>query len=321
VKLFFGLALVAALAACDPFGLPSTRALESGAASMFTTAQSYEMKGSYTSAGTMWTVDLQFTRPNTRHITVASASEQVEAIVIGGDAYFRGQAFLAKHLGSDPLSQSIAKAAGNAWWQDNAGLVPTFQVLTSESAFRANFLGPAVDRRIDHQQVEGVDAVELSGRRADVYIESASPHRLLRIRLKDGVVVDGIADADLRFSSVDHDFGITAPTDVINFNNLSTLPPVYTVSSIDTSACGSPCVVSAKLKNLGGTVGARAHSTVTFTMTDPISKQALGTCTATVEIDVGYNSSTTVSCAINAMPVNGAVVTATVENPGHQSPP
>jgi hypothetical protein len=316
VKPFLGVALVAVLAACDPFGLPSTRALESGAASMFTTALSYEMKGTYTAAGTEWTVDMQFTRPGSRHIVVASPSEQVEAIVIGGDAYFRGQAFLAKHLGSDPLSQSIAKVAGNAWWKDDSGLVPTFQDLTSENAFRSSFLGPAVDKRTDRQQVDGIDAVELSGRRADVFIDSAPPHRLLRIRLKDGVVVDGIAGADLRFSNVDRDFGITAPTDVLNFSNLSTLPPIYRVSSIDTSACGSPCAVSATLRNLGGTVDAKAHSTVTFTMTDPISKQALGTCTATVESDVGYNSSTTVSCTINARPVNGAVVTATVENPG-----
>jgi len=316
VKPILGLALVAVLAACDPFGLPSTRALESGAASMFTSALSYEMKGSYTAAGMEWAVDMQFMQPSTRHLTVASASDQVEAIVIGGDAYFRGQAFLAKHLGSDPLSQSIARVAGNAWWKDSAGLVPTFQDLTSESAFRSNFLGPAVDKRTDHQSVDGTDAIELSGRRADVFIDSAYPHRLLRIRLRDGVVVDGIAGADLRFSNVDRDFGIAAPTDVINFGNLSTLPPIYHVSSIDTSACGSPCAVSATLRNLGGTVGAKAHSTVTFTMTDPISKQALGTCLATVEADVGYNSSTTVSCTINARTVNGAVVTATVENPG-----
>ena len=286
---------------------------------MFTSALSYEMKGSYTSAGTKWTVDMQFTTPNSRHIMVATTSEQVEAIVIGGDAYFRGQAFLAKHLGSDPLSQSIARVAGNAWWKDSAGLVPTFQDLTSENAFRSNFLGPAVDKRTDHQQVDGIDAVELSGRRADVFIASAAPYRLLRIRLKDEVVVDGIAGADLRFSNVNRDFGITAPADVINFSNLSTLPPIYRVSSIDTSACGSPCSVSATLRNLGGTVGAKAHSTVTFTMTDPISKQALGSCTATVENDVGYNSSTTVSCTINASPVNGAAVTATVENPGRAS--
>ena len=316
MRLILAFALVAVLAACDPFGLPSTRSLEAGASSMLSGAQSYEMKGTYTATGTTWTVDVEHSRPDSWHMTVASPAEQVEAIIIGKDAYFRGQAFLARHLGSDPLSQSIARVAGNAWWRDDAGLVPAFTDLTSESSFRGNFLGPAVDRRTDHQQVEGVDAVELSGRRADVYIDSTAPYRLLRIHLKDGVVVDGVADADLRFSNVNHEFGITVPADVINFSNLSTLPPIYRVTSIDTTACGSPCGVSAKLKNLGGTVGAKAHSTVTFTMADPVTKQTLGTCTATVASDVGYNSSTTVACIINAKPVNGAAVTATVDNPG-----
>jgi hypothetical protein len=315
MKPLCGVALLVVLAACDPFGLPSTRALEAGAASTFSTARSYEMKGGYTAAGVRWTIDMQFANPERRHLIAASPSEQVEAIVIGGDAYFRGQAFLARHLGADPLSQSIARAAGNAWWHDTAGLAPSFPDLTSETGLRANFLGASVDRRTDHQQVDGLDAVELSGRRADVYIDSAAPHRLLRIHLRDGVVVDGIAAADFHFSNVDHDFGIAAPTDVINFSNLSTLPPIYRVTSIDTSACGSPCVVSANLKNLGGTVAARAHSTVTFTMTDPVSKQAVGSCSAAVETDVGYNSSTTVSCTITARPVNGAVVTAAVDNP------
>jgi hypothetical protein len=316
MKPLLGVALLVMLAACDPFGLPSTRALEAGAASMFTTARSYEMKGSYTAAGVRWTIDMQFAVPDHRHLVAASPSEQVEAIVIGGDAYFRGQAFLARHLGSDPLSESIARVAGNSWWHDTAGLAPSFQDLTSESGLRTNFLGPAVDKRIDHQQVDGVDTVELSGRRADVYIDSAPPHRLLRIHLQEGVVVDGIADADFHFSNVDRDFGIAPPADVINFSNLSTLPPIYRVTSIDSSQCGSPCVVTANLKNLGGTVEAKAHSTVTFTMSDPVSKQALGSCSAMVQADVGYNSSTSVSCTINAKPVNGALVTATVENPG-----
>jgi hypothetical protein len=235
---------------------------------------------------------------------------------MGGDAYFRGQAFLARHLGNDPQSQNLARAAGNAWWKDRAALVPTFPDLTDGSAFRTNFLGSAASVRTDHQSVGGVDAVELSGVRADVYIASAAPYPLLRVRFHDGVVVDGISGADLAFTNVDHDFGIKAPSDVIDFSNLSTLPPIYTVLSVDTSGCVSPCVVSAKLKNLGGTIAAVAPSTVTFTMTDPVSKQTLGSCTATVQPDVGYNSTTTVSCTISAPPVNAAVVTATANNPG-----
>jgi len=317
IKLIPVLALLVALtAACDPFGLPATRALESGVQSMLSSANSFELAGDYTADGTRWTIDMQLTRPATRHVTVKSSTNQVEAIIIGGDAYFRGQAFLAKHLGTDPLSQSIAKAAGNAWWKDTAGLVPSLPDLTDGAVFRTNFLGPAVTTRTDHQPVGGVDAVKLSGVRADVYIASTAPYELLRVHLKEGVVVDGISDADLRYTKVDRDFGINAPSDVLNFSNLSTLPPIYTVVSVDTSTCASQCIVSAKLKNLGGATGARAASTIVFTMSDPVSKQVIGTCSATVQPDVGYNATTTVSCTINGRPVNAAVVTAVADNPG-----
>jgi hypothetical protein len=130
------------------------------------------------------------------------------------------------------------------------------------------------------------------------------------------VVVDGISDADLTFTNVDRDFGIKPPSGVIDISNMSTLPPVYTVVSVDTSGCASPCVVSARLNNLGGATAARAPSTVTFTMTDPVSRQSLGSCSATVQSDVGYNSTTTVSCTIGGKPVNAAIITATVNNPG-----
>jgi len=180
----------------------------------------------------------------------------------------------------------------------------------------ATFLGSAATQRTDHQPVGGLDAVELSGARADVFIASASPYQLLRVHLKKGVVVDGISDADLKYSNVDHDFKISAPTDVIDFGNLSTLPPIYTVISVDTSGCGSPCVVSAKLKNLGGMTGASAPSTITFAMNDAANGQALGSCQARVQPDVGYNATTTVSCTIAGQATNAAVVTATADNPG-----
>jgi len=167
--------------------------------------------------------------------------------------------------------------------------------------------------------VDGIDAVELSGTRADVFITAQAPYRVLRVRLKHGVVVDGIRDADLRYVNYNHDFQISAPADVIDFSNLSTLPPIYTVISVDTSGCGSPCVVSALLKNLGGLLHALAPSTVTFTMTDTASRQMVGSCQAQVVPDVTYNATTTVMCSIDnitAQQSNAATVTATPDNPG-----
>jgi hypothetical protein len=332
---------LAALAACDlPAGLgqPTTRALESGAADTLTAAKSFEITGSYSESAaaapqapasaarqnlppqaTTWTIDVQVVRPGTEHMVVSAADVKLEAIVLGTDAYFRGNQFLSLHMGSDPLSRNLVKAAGNAWWKGAAGIVPRLPDFTVGSAFKSTFLGTAVTQRYDHVSVDGLDAINLSGPRADVFISTAAPYHLLRVHMKKGVVIDGVSDADLRFANFNRDFAIAAPSDVIDFSNLSTLPPVYSVESVDTSGCGSPCVVSAVLKNLGGATGARAPSTITFTMTSTASGTVIGTCQAQVTPDVGYNATTTVSCTIGSLSgeqANAAIVTAVADNPG-----
>lgn len=310
--------LLLALAACDPFGLPSTRTLENGVEEMLANAPSFEIWGTYVGSGEQpATFDLQLQRgPQVlRRLKVTAGGDTVEAVIVGSDEYYRGGAFLAHHL-TDPTSQSVVKAAGNAWWKGAQALVPSLPDLTDGPAFRAAFLGSAVTVRSDHQAVGGIDTVELSGTRADVFIESSAPYRLVRFHAHPDVVVDGITAADLRYSNVGVDFRIAPPADVIDFSNLSTLPPIYSVTSVDTSRCGSPCVVVATVTNLGGAKGARAPSTVKFTMTDAATKQVLGTCTATVQPDVGYNQATKATCTIDAAASNAAIVSAVPDNPG-----
>jgi len=317
-----GAVVVATLSACDlPFGLglPTTRSLETGATGTLAAADSFEITGSYREGTDRIAIDLQVSRPGSEHVVVTTSNVNLEAIIVGNDAYFRGQQFLSAHMGSDLLSRSFVKAAGNGWWKGSAGHVPQLSDLTDGNAFRSTFLGPVVTRRADHVSVDGIEAVDLSGSRAEVFITAQTPYRVLRVRLKHGVVVDGIRDADLRFTNYNSDFQISAPTDVIDFSNLTTLPPIYTVVSVDITGCGSPCLVSALLKNLGGLVHAQAPSTVTFTMTDTASRQVLGSCKTQVIPDVTYNATTTVTCSIdnvNAQQSNAASVTATPDNPG-----
>jgi hypothetical protein len=334
-----GVAVLTAMAGCDPtfaLGQPTTRALENGAVASLDGAKSFRISGTYTDRSTTLTtpaspartapaevrvtVDLQVVRPDTLRVVVSAADVKLEAIVIGSDAYFRGNTYLSQHMGGDQLSRNLVRVAGNSWWKGSVGNVPSLPDLTSGSSFRATFLGTAVTQRSDHVSVDGVNAVSLSGPRADVFVAASPPYRVLRVRIKNGVVVDGITDGDLRFDRFDQDFQIAAPRDVIDFSNLSSLPPIYTVVSVDTSGCASPCAVSALLKNLGGATGALAPSTVTFTMTDSASGKVLDTCQARVQPDVGFNSTTTVGCTMSGagtQQVSAAIVTATADNPGH----
>ncbi|HEY2598421.1 MAG TPA: hypothetical protein VGJ79_08070 [Candidatus Dormibacteraeota bacterium] len=320
---------VASLSSCQaPFdlGQPSTRALENGAADSLAGAKTFEITGTYTESADDWTIDMQVVRSGTQHLIVSHPGLKLEAIlfldpagVIATEAYFRGNQYLSDHMGTDTASRNLVKAAGNAWWKGSAGHVPQLPDLTDGAAFRAAFLGTAVTNRTDHVVIDGIEAVNLSGVRADVFIAATAPHRLLHVRFKTGAKIDGVSAADFKYGNFDTDFKIAKPSDVIDFSNLSTLPPIYTVVSVDTSRCGATCVVSAVVKNLGGKLGAQAKSTIAFTMTDSATKATVGGCQAQVVPDVGYNATTTVSCTIssvNGQQANAAIVTATPTNPG-----
>jgi hypothetical protein len=196
---------------------------------------------------------------------------------------------------------------------------PALPDFTNGSGLSSTFLGTAVTSRTDHVSVGNAPAIELSGPRGDVFLAEAPPYRVLRVHMRSGAVVDGISGADFLYSDFGRDFAIVAPAGALDFADLSTLPPVYTVVSVDTSGCLSPCVVAASLKNLGGRIAARAPSTVAFTMTDPQTNTVLGTCSDSVQPDVGHSATTTVSCTINGvngLEHNAAVVTAAATNPG-----
>lgn len=312
-------AALATLSGCGALASPpATRALENGAADRLDSARSFELKGTYADSAGRWSVDLQIARPAGEHIVI-DGPLKLEAILIGGTAYFRGQTFLAQHMGTDPLSQQKVRAAGNSWWKGSAGDAPRLPEFTDGGAFKSTFLGAIASRRTDNVFVDGSPAVDLSGVRADVYIASTAPYEPLRVKLNKNVVIDAITDADLRFMNFDANFSISPPADVIDFSDLSTLPPIYYVMSIDTSGCASPCALSALLKNIGGTTGATAPSMVDFVVTDAASGKVAGSCSARVTPDVGYNATTTVSCAIgnlNGEQLNAAIVTVTVDNPG-----
>jgi hypothetical protein len=320
---WLGLAcVIAAATACDlPFGLglPTTRSVESGAVSTLDAAKSLDITGAYSDSGQTWMLDVQLVRPDVEHAIVDGPPGKLEAVVLGKEGYFRGQQFLSQHMGGDAISRDLVKAAGNGWWKGSTENAPKLPDFTTGSAFQAAFLGSAITQRADNVEIDGVSTVELDGPRAQVFVEATAPYQLVRVHLRKGVTVDGLREADLRYTNFDRDFGIAAPKDVIDFSNLSTLPPIYTVVSVDTSRCGSPCVVSALLKNLGATQGAVAPSTVTFKMADTASGNVIGSCKVEVKPDVGYNGTTTVSCTIavnTSQPVTAATVTATPENPG-----
>ena len=211
-------------------------------------------------------------------MVITRANLHLDAIQVGPAEYFRGQQFAAERLGSDPVALAVVRAAATGWWKGLPGTVPALAEFTRGDAFRTAFLGAAVTRRTDGVEVGGVRAVELSGRRADVWVASGRPHRVLAVRLQAGVTVDGITGAVFQYGGYGSRVDIAPPSQVIDFSTLSVAPPIYTVLAVDTSACAATCVLAASLKNLGGSAPTVSPSTVRFTVTDPASGAPVGTC-------------------------------------------
>src|ERR1700751_5403878 len=92
-------------------GLPSTRALELGAATSLNQAKSFEIAGEYSEESVRWSIDMQVVPPDAEHVLLTSTNVKLEMIVIGRSTYYRGQQFLVQHTGGDPTSQSLVSAA------------------------------------------------------------------------------------------------------------------------------------------------------------------------------------------------------------------
>lgn len=313
-------AIMVATGACDlPFGLdqPTTRSLEAGAAAALDSSD-FEMTGGFVSAGTAGTLDLQLAKAGGERLLLSGSGAPLEAILSRDASYFRGRQFLLAHVATDARSRQLAAAAGDGWWKGLPASIPKLTDFTDGTAFRSTFLGPAADRRIDHVEVDGVPAVEFSGPRADAYLAAAPPGQPLRLRLHEGVTVDGLSAADFHYARFGQVAPITPPAGVIDFADQATLPPLYTVVSVNTSHCQSPCQVEAVVENVGGTRPPPSPATITFTLTDAVSGGTLGSCQVKIVPGVGYGSTTTLGCAIAGLAdadLNAATVTATVTNP------
>ena len=316
----------------SPFGgqsLPSTSQLVNGAADGFAKATSLEVSGTFTEASASYTVDIQFAPPSTAHLTVTQNNKlRFEGLAVNGKIFFRGRDFIALLLGSGTSDQQLAKAVGDRWFTSSApkDVIPLdVSPFTDASKVKANFLTTLPAKRKDNVTSSGVMTAELTTDDYIVNITEASPYRLVSLRTAQGKTVQQLTDATLAYSNFNKDFAIQTPTDVVDKDNHSTWPPMYTRVSIEHSGCNDPCTLSAVYRNDGGTTGASAPSTVNFTLTSKADGSALGSCKATIQPDVANGQTVTESCSISSSAwtafnsVNGNVYiyNAVVDNPAY----
>jgi hypothetical protein len=312
-----------------PFGgqsLPSTSQLVNGAADGFAKATGFEVTGALTEDGASYTLDVQFTPPSTNHVTLTqNGTLNVESVAVNGKVFYRGRAFIALLVGSSASDQQLAKAVGDRWLTSSSAIPFDLGAFTDASKIKDNFLSASSLKRKDNVSSNGTMTAELTADDYILNITEASPYRLVLLRTAQGKTVQKLSDAKLAFTNYNKDFAIQTPTDVVDRDNHSTWPPMYTRVSVNNSKCDDPCILSAVYRNDGGTTGASAPSTVNFTLTSKADGSALGSCKATIQPDVANGQTVTATCSISSAAwtafnnVNGNVYiyNAVADNPAY----
>ena len=314
-----------AIAGCGGQSLPSTSELVNGAADGFGKATGLEITGTFAENSFNYTVDMQITPPNTVHLTLTQNTLHIESEQVNGKVFYRGKEFVASVLGTTPEDKQIANAVGDRWFTSKDATPIDVSGFSDPTKVKANFLNTLSVKRTDNVTSNGVVTAELTGPDYILNITEASPHRLVQLRTAQGKTVQQMTDATLAFGNYDKDFSIQAPTNVFDVDDHSTWPPKYTRVSIEHSRCDDPCILSAVYRNDGGTTGALAPSTITFTLTAKADGSALGSCKATIQPDVANGQTVTESCSISSSAwtafnnVNGNVYiyNAVADNPAY----
>jgi len=314
-----------AAAGCGGQSLPSTSELVNGAADGFGKATGLEITGTFVENSFNYTIDMQITPPNTAHLTMTQNALHIESEQVNGKVFYRGKEFVASVLGTAPEDKQLANAVGDRWFTSKDATPIDVSGFSDATKVKANFLNTLSVTRKDNVTSNGVVTAELTGADYILNITEASPHRLVQLRTAQGKTVQEMTDAKLAFSNYNKDLAIQAPTDVVAKDNSSTWPPRYTRVSIEHSRCDDPCTLSAVYKNDGGTTGASAPSTITFTLTSKADGSALGSCKATIQPDVANGETVTESCSISSSAwtafnsVNGNVYiyNAVADNPAY----
>jgi outer membrane lipoprotein-sorting protein len=294
-------ACLAASACSLPFGIgqASTSQLLNGATDSLAKSSTFEVVGGFTSGSNKLQIDLQFKAPSTVHLNLTTNGTKVEVIQLDGTSYYRGKDYVPSVVGTDAQGQELTTYIGDTRWVTSKSATPIdMSGFTDANKVKASFLNTIGVQRKDNVTFNGQDTAELTGSGYILNITESSPYHLVRLRTH-GKGSSDFSDADITFENYNKTFDISVPSPIFNLDDPSTWPPLYTVTAINLDGCNAdPCVVVATVQNGGGTKGAPAPSTVTFTATNQADNSDLGTCKATITPDVANAAKASVSCSI-----------------------
>ena len=297
-------ALVFAGCAVAGLGRASTSDLINGAAYELAHATGLELEGAFTKDKTDMSVDIQTNPPHSAHITASkqepnSQAIQVEMIQIDQKDYYRSVDLARVAAAASASAELVAHMVGGRWFTYKATPLD-LGVSANTGDIKASFLTDLSVARKDDVDVGGQGTAELSTGNYLINITEAAPHRLVFLRTAAGKTVKGLSLVHMLLRDYNKDFAIKAPTIAVDLDDPASWPPLYSVLSVENSRCGTPCTLSAQIKNLGGGGAATEPSTLTFEVINSATKQVLGSCAVTIRPDLAHNQTATERCTISS---------------------
>ena len=284
-------------------GQASTSDLINGAGTELAQATGLEVSGAFSRDSEDFSVDIQMNPPHSAHITASKSSTSqtsvnYEAVQIDRKDYYRSLDVARIAAGDTAEARMVARMLGGRWFTYK-GKPFDLGMFASAADIKANFLTDLKVSRKDNVDAGGQNTAQLASGDYVLNITEASPHRLVFLQTVAGKTVQGMSQAHMAIKNYNKDFAIEAPTRVIDLDDPTTWPPLYTIVSVENSRCGTPCTLSAQVKNLGGLEGASAPSTVTFDLTNSANHKVLGSCMVTIQPNVQHNQAVTERCTIS----------------------
>lgn len=306
-RIFMAVAAALLAGGCGvlPFGGPhldTTTQLLNGAIDGLVKASSFEETGAFSQGSYNFSVDIQFTAPGTLHASIQRNAITFETTQIDGKTYYRSLDLATLLLTAGQSDLRLSHAIGDRWFTSKtASSIDVAGALTNLGTIKATFFNTFAVKRKDNVVAGGVASAELSDADYTLDISESAPHRLLSMRTTPATAVFGdFVNVDIAFTNYNKNFGILAPGGTLDVDDPTTWPPLYTRASISSSRCSDPCILSAVFQNDGGTVGASAPSTVTFTLADSSGGMVFGTCKDTIQPDAPHGGSVTETCTISS---------------------
>lgn len=231
--------------------------------------------------------------------SLARGGRRVELVATGSDTYLRGRDYWAT------ADARMAKVYGDSWVRGSpASLgVDVASALAPSSLARALRSEFGDERSLQELRkagssvIRGSAAVRLSGRRAEFYVTSTEPFRLVRLVSPSGLETAS-GDRDFAFDlAYPAGFQAAQPSPFIDPADPRTLPARYTREGLEFGRCGdaSGCEVKFSVRNRGGQPVGQSTASVNVSST---AGADLGACSVNLPA-IAYNETAQLSCRVS----------------------